>query len=524
MQLTLPTIRSERLDKTHLDTLSHVLTGMRFGLEKEGLRVDSQSGHLAQTEHPKALGSALTHPHITTDYSEALLEFVTGTHSSPQAAIQELERLHAFASSVLENERIWPLSMPCVLPESDSDIPLAYYGESHIGRLKTVYRRGLGFRYGRQMQTIAGVHFNLSFPDDFWSWRSSLGDQIEKADARTRRDQGYFETIRNFRRIQWLMMLLTGASPSVDESFRLLATDRFKVSGRTRLVEGATSLRMSDLGYQSAAQESINICFNQLDTYCDTLAQAVRHPWPTYEGLGLKDEHGFKQLNLAVLQIENEYYSSIRPKRVQKAGERPVRALINRGVEYLEVRAIDLNPFARNGISEHEASLITLLMVASALADSPINSDEECVAIDGINARTSWAGRRSGQRFDQQSSFKEAGLRFLHPLDPLAESLNAAFSTNDFSEALEDARVRLDGSCPLLSEEIEDAAKNEGHLEFGLARANQHHDSWRTAIPSAETLDEMRQVATDSLAAEKVMADNNEGTFDAFVDAYINQK
>ena len=204
---------------------------MRFGLEKEGLRVDRETGKLAQTPHPKALGSALTHPHITTDYSEALLEFVTGTHASPQAAIQELEELHAFASTVLGHERIWPLSMPCQLPDSDADIPLAYYGESHIGRLKTVYRRGLGFRYGRQMQTIAGVHFNLSFSDDFWSWKATLDGHPDGTDSRLIRDNGYFQTIRNFRRIQWLIMLLTGSSPSVDESFRLLATDRFKVSG-----------------------------------------------------------------------------------------------------------------------------------------------------------------------------------------------------------------------------------------------------------------------------------------------------
>ena len=523
MQLKLPAISPHILQKNHFDVLSQLFTGMRFGLEKEGLRVDQVSGGLAQTPHPKDLGSALTHPHITTDYSEALLEFVTGTHASPHAAIQELEELHIFASSVLKDERIWPLSMPCQLPESDSDIPLAYYGESHIGRLKTVYRRGLGFRYGRQMQTIAGVHFNLSFSDDLWAWKAALDGHLDGTDHRLIRDHGYFQTIRNFRRIQWLVMLLTGSSPSVDESFRLLATDRFTVTGRTRLAEGATSLRMSDLGYQSAAQESINICFNHLDTYCDTLSNAVHHPWPTYEGLGLKDDHGFKQLNTAVLQIENEYYSSIRPKRIQQSGERPVRALINRGVEYIEVRAIDLNPFARNGISEYEASLITLLMTASALADSPLNTTEEIITIDGINARASWAGRRPGQRFDEHSTFKQAGLRFLGSLDPVAEALNTAFHTESFTGALEDARSRLDGTCPLLSEEIEQAVIQNGHLELGLTRANQHHDSWQTVNLTPEKLATMRREAQESLTTEKQMAASNEGSFDAFVDAYIHQ-
>jgi glutamate--cysteine ligase len=373
------------------------------------------------------------------------------------------------------------------------------------------------------MQRVGGGHFNLSFCVEFWGWKATLDGHPDGADSRSIRDNGYFQTIRNFRRIQWLIMLLTGSSPSVDESFRLLATDRFKVSGRTRLAEGATSLRMSDLGYQSAAQESINICFNHLDTYCNTLSRAVHHPWPTYEGLGLIDDHGFKQLNTAVLQIENEYYSSIRPKRVQQSGERPVRALINRGVEYLEVRAIDLNPFARNGISEYEASLITLLMTASALADSPLNSPEECVAINGINARASWAGRRLDQRFDDHSTFKQAGLQFLGSLDPVAEALNSAFQTESFTDALDDARLRLEGTCPLLSDEIEQAVLKDGHLEFGLARANQHHDSWQTVAPTGDKLKTMQHEARDSLTAEERIAASNEGSFDAFVDAYINQ-
>ena len=298
---------------------------------------------------------------------------------------------------------------------------LAYYGESHIGRLKTVYRRGLGFRYGRQMQTIAGLHFNLSFSDDFWRWKASLGKHPGKPDIRTIRDTGYLQTIRNFRRIQWLIMLLTGSSPFCRRKLPFTSHRSVSDFWSNASRRGATSLRMSDLGYQSAAQESINVCFNQLDTYCNTLSNAVHRPWPTYEGLGLKDKIGFKQLNVAVLQIENEYYSSIRPKRVQQPGERPVRALINRGIEYLEVRAIDLNPFAPNGITEYEASLITLLMTASALADSPFNNPEERIAIDGINARASWAGRRSDQRFDERSSFKEAGIQFLATLDPLAD-------------------------------------------------------------------------------------------------------
>lgn len=521
MHIHLPHIDHHALKGSRSDELKKSLKGMKFGLEKEGLRVNPADGSLAKTAHPKELGSALTHPQITTDYSEVLLEFVTGTHARPMEALAELEMLQSYTASVIGKERIWPLSMPCRLPQSDADIPLAYYGESHIGRLKTVYRRGLGFRYGRQMQTIAGVHFNMSFNDNFWAFHSALHNHPVDSDVRTRRDIGYFHTIRNFRRIQWIFMLLTGASPAVDESFRLLATDRFKVTGRSRIAKGSTTLRMSDLGYQSAAQESINLCFNHLNTYCHSLAEAVHQPWPTYEGLGLKDGVGFKQLNTAVLQIENEYYSSIRPKRVQLNDERPVRALINRGVEYLEVRAIDLNPFARNGISEIEACLITLLMTTSALADSPLNSPQESDAISGINARTTWAGRQPEQKFDQKHSFKAAAIEFLSSLDPLAESLDEALDTNGHTEALIDARLRLGGTCPLISDEIEAAATDNGHLEFGLSMADQHHEMWLNHF-NTDKIDLLKKTANKSLKKEKALTSTNKGSFDDFVRAYVN--
>lgn len=523
VHLKLPVVSTIATNDVERSALVEHLKGMRFGIEKEGLRVSATDAHLAQTPHAKALGSALTHPRITTDYSEALLEFVTGTHATPSDALAELDRLQGFAATVLgDNERIWPLSMPCWLPESDCDIPLAYYGESHIGRLKTVYRRGLGFRYGRQMQTIAGVHFNLSFGDDFWAWRAARDGHPDSLDARRMRDTGYFETIRNFRRIQWILMLLTGASPAVDESFRLLATDRFQVSGRSRIAQNATSLRMSDLGYQSTAQESINICFNYLETYCESLSEAVRRSWPTYEGIGLKDDRGFKQLNTAVLQIENEYYSSIRPKRIQEPGERPVRALINRGIEYLEVRAIDLNPYARNGISEAEAGLITLMMAAAAVADSALFTDAECVAINGINARTTWAGRQRHQTYDDSRGLHQAALEFFDSLDELAELLDEAQQVTHHTDALADARVRLQAGCPLLSEEVEQATLHHGHLAFGLKMAEQHHATWRNYVDPDENA-RLATIAEDSLTAEAQLASANEGSFDAFVAAYVNQ-
>ncbi|MEK5760353.1 glutamate--cysteine ligase, partial [Acinetobacter variabilis] len=118
---------------------------------------------------PHSLGAALTHPHITTDYSEALMEFITAPQPDIQAMLAELTDIHALVYQHLEHqEKLWPLSMPCMLDREEDSIQLAQYGSSNIGRFKTLYRRGLGVRYGRRMQTIAGVHYNLSFPDELF--------------------------------------------------------------------------------------------------------------------------------------------------------------------------------------------------------------------------------------------------------------------------------------------------------------------------------------------------------------------
>ena len=171
------------------------LADIGHGIEKESLRINPQ-GHIPQTPHPAGLGSPLTHPSLTTDFSEALLEFITPVFQSPDESLAYLANLHAFTFRHMDREElIWTSSMPCVL-DDDSQIPLAEYGSSNVGKLKTLYRMGLSHRYGRAMQTIAGIHYNFSLPDELWS---ALGvhDQEQRTHA-------YFGLIRNFRRWSWL--------------------------------------------------------------------------------------------------------------------------------------------------------------------------------------------------------------------------------------------------------------------------------------------------------------------------------
>ena len=155
--------------REHLSLLEQCL----HGIERECLRVTGE-GRLAQTPHPEALGAALTHEQITTDYSESLLEFITPALPNPADTLSSLDKIHRFAYTKLGSEYLWSPSMPCPLP-AEEDIPIAYYGTSNIGQLKYVYRKGLALRYGKTMQCIAGIHFFLLA---FWaemtavsSWR-----------------------------------------------------------------------------------------------------------------------------------------------------------------------------------------------------------------------------------------------------------------------------------------------------------------------------------------------------------------
>ena len=140
-----------------------IIQGGRKGVEKESLRV-TPDGRIAQTPHPRALGSALTNENITTDYSEALIELVSPTFRTSWELLQYLLDLHQFVYQHLGDELLWATSMPSII-DGDASIPIAQFGKSNIGRMKTVYREGLGVRYGRIMQAISGVHYNYSFPE-----------------------------------------------------------------------------------------------------------------------------------------------------------------------------------------------------------------------------------------------------------------------------------------------------------------------------------------------------------------------
>lgn len=357
------------LDRFALSRFPDEWAVLRRGIEKESLRV-TPDGRLAQTEHPQALGSALTNPFITTDFSEALLEFITPTTESIDTCLDFLAAIHRFTLERLpDGELLWVYSMPCPI-EPGEEIPLARYGSSNIGQLKTLYRRGLGHRYGRMMQTIAGIHYNFSMPDAFWpGFRQAIGDHRSDAEFRTHR---YLHLIRNFHRYSWLLMYLFGASPVVGRQFVHGRPHQLQdYDASTLYLPHATCLRMGDLGYRSDAQGSLFICYNELDSYLESLATALKTSYGPYEQIGLYQDGELQQINTHLLQLENEFYSTVRPKRRTQRGERPIAALRRDGIEYIEVRALDLNPFLPLGIDAEQIRFLDAFLLYCLLDESP---------------------------------------------------------------------------------------------------------------------------------------------------------
>ena len=413
------------------------LLGIRRGIEKESLR-SLPGARLALTPHPAALGSPLAHPHITTDFSESQLELVTGVHGEVQACLDELAELHQFVYRAIGDERLWVASMPCALP-ADETIPIGRYGASNVGRAKSVYRMGLGHRYGRRMQTISGIHYNWSMP--------GVGSEA------------YFDLIRNFRRHSFLLLLLFGASPAVCKSFVAGRQHRLKPSGpHTLQLPHATSLRMGRLGYQSDAQATLCVSYNGLDSYGASLHDALTRPYAAYEALGILNPGGeYNQLATTLLQIENEFYGTIRPKRVIGPGERPLHALRDRGVEYVEVRCMDLDPFEPVGISAGTVAFLDVFLLHCLLADSPPDTPEEIAALARNQHRAAESGRQPGlllERGGNEVPIGDWAREIVQACQPIAAALDAVRGGRSHGDAVAAAAASLDEPARLPSARV----------------------------------------------------------------------
>lgn len=505
-----------------------LVAGMKRGIEKEGLRMQPD-GYFAKSFHPARLGSKLTHPFITTDYSENLLELITEPKDTIKDALDMLRKLHVLVHRSLENgEMMWPLSMPCMLSDDDDDIPLANYGTSNIGRLKTLYRMGLGVRYGRKMQTIAGLHYNLSIGDDlFTAWAKAQNHH----DLQAFKNDKYLGLIRNFKRLTPLVLYLLGASPSVCGCFLTGRThDLIRLNADddgdcTYYQPNATSLRMGKLGYTNSVQKDLDIRYNDLGEYIKGLRRAIGTPFADFTGIGVDDKDGNPiQINDHILQIENEFYSPIRPKQVTHLGETPTTALQNRGIAYVEFRAIDLDPYSDIGITTATACFLEVLALYCLLSDSPelMPSEEEQLA-DNVETVVNH-GRKAGvviHTKQGKEDLHEWIIATLNQMQPIADAFDEYHGGNDYRSAIALMQGKATNSELTLSAQIEaDSRRLGGTGKLGQLLAKKHQNELLTHALSNEDAFYFANIAIQSFADQQALERQESQDFYEFIQQY----
>ncbi|MEN4913238.1 glutamate--cysteine ligase [Erwinia amylovora] len=461
-----------------LEAHPDALKGIGRGIERETLRV-SPDGFLATTAHPASLGSALTHKWITTDFAEALLEFITPVDRDIDHLLAFLRDIHRHVARELGEERMWPMSMPCRV-DPEQDIELAQYGSSNIGQMKTLYRQGLKNRYGALMQIISGVHYNFSLPLSFWQAWAGVKDAESGKEAIS---AGYLQLIRNYYRFGWVIPYLFGASPAVCSSFLQgkESTLPFERSDKGLLsLPFATSLRLSDLGYTNKSQSSLEMTFNHLPDYIAGLKAAIKTPSEEFAAMGVKNSAGdWLQLNTNVLQIENELYAPVRPKRVTRSGEAPSDALQRGGIEYIEVRSLDINPFSPTGVDADQVRFLDLFLIWCTLADAPEMNSAELAC-----TRKNWdlvitEGRKPGLTLgmgcsETQYALVDLGKMLFNDLRRIAETLDSQGDNQLYQQVCDRLIASFDDPDLTCSARFLQMLKENGIEATGLALAGQY--------------------------------------------------
>ncbi|TNE98551.1 MAG: glutamate--cysteine ligase [Deltaproteobacteria bacterium] len=501
---------------------------LRRGVEKECLRV-TQKGVISQKPHPQALGSALTHSHITTDYSEALLEFVTPVFKDPAAMLEYLQDLHIFTLKNLDDEILWSNSMPCLL-EKESTIPIADYGTSNIGKMKKVYRRGLLNRYGSAMQVIAGIHFNFSMTDEFFEvWK-----QIEKNENSFQvfKSKHYMNAARNIHKNSWLVPFVFGSSPAICRSFLNkspvgIKLDEFDDKG-TLSFDGATSLRLSNLGYTNSGQDKISISYNDIECYINGLRTAMSTKEERYEELGVKVDGEYIQLNSNLLQIENEYYSSIRPKRVAKSGESPTNALKRGGVEYLELRSVDVNAFSPIGLDLDQVYFLDVFLIYCMLKKNDSLTPEMTKKFRANQEMVARHGRRKNLTlFDGEKDVNavELAKSVFADFFVIAEKLDKELASSHYTNTIQHFNECIEDSSKLYSERLLNEMRETGKCFFNttLSKSIDYSSKLKNMELSEEKIKHFEEMSTKSLEKQKQIEAGDVLSFDEFLDQYFKQ-
>ena len=523
------TLLNTRLQNFEKHDIKASLKDSQTGLEKESLRVDT-NGHIAQTPHPEILGSALKNPWITTDYAEALLELITPPYERAYKSLDFLKDIESFVYQKLGNELLWTSSMPCIIRGED-DIQIAKYGSSNGGKMKHIYRQGLAWRYGKMMQVIAGIHFNHSVGKNFWpAYQQSEGQKASNAQDFI--NHHYMGMTRNIQRYGWMIPYLFGASPAICKSFLsgIPKLESMKVYNKNTYYEPwGTSLRMGDIGYTNRKENKAGVkaSYNTIDQYIDSLRCAINTPHDAYKEIGVKVDGKYRQLNSNLLQIENEYYSTVRPKQILDGFEKPVDALNARGIRYVELRSVDINPFYPAGIAQNQLFFLEVFMLFCLLQESPYIDKKEQKEIDENQSLVAHFGRKPKLKLSQNNSKKMLKLwasELLDAMMPVAELLNTVHTDTCYVSALKHQMELVEHPELTFSARVLDdlMTKHSSYFDFAQHKSNEHRDYFLKRILSEGSLQQFAQQAKQSIHEQQQIEANDDMNFDEFLKHYFN--
>jgi glutamate--cysteine ligase len=326
---------------------------------------------------------------------------------------------------------------------------------------------------------------------------------------------------------------LFGASPALSKCFlddfhHLNTFHNLEILDKETLyMPYATSLRMSDLGYTSKAQASLTPQFDSLNSYIKSLSLAVSKPYPPYAEVGTHRNGEWVQINTNVLQIENEYYSTIRPKRVTQPGEQPIQALSSRGIQYVEVRCIDIDPFAPLGINLETSYFLDAFLLFCALHDSPLISTEEHLENAGNFSLTVKEGRRPGLKLRRKGSsisLQTWGQELIEKMSPLVALLDTHRSDGAHMASLkkQDLKLKLIEKTPssrVLSTLLE---RKETFGSFALRQSKKHAEYFQVCPLSTEEINYFNSLAATSISEQETLERTQSGDFDSFVKLYLS--
>ncbi|HEU4854934.1 MAG TPA: glutamate--cysteine ligase [Nitrosospira sp.] len=510
------------------DMLRPALSGALRGIEKESLRM-ALDGSISRRPHPARLGSALAHPYITTDYSEALLELITPALSDTQQMLDFLAGLHQYVCTNIEDETLLATSMP-VGDLRNGAVPIARYGSSNPGSMKHIYRQGLEYRYGSCMQVIAGIHFNYSLPPRFWPQYQRF--MAHEGDLQSFTSDAYMGLIRNLQRYGWLILYLLGSSPAVSKSFVDSRNSAFchtleKLDKTSYYRPYATSLRMSEIGYVNPVQATFQVSFNSLDEYIRDLTRATSVSYPDYEKIGVKDRNGqYKQLNTYLLQIENEYYTSVRPKQPTRPNERPLRALRNKGVQYIEIRSLDVDIFEPLGISIETVRFLEAFILFCLLEKSPKHDRDKCAEINSNALAVANNGRQPGLKLsngENKISLRHWASMLCEQMEEVCDVLDEGNHEKLYWKALQKQMelIRypdMTSSARMLSEMREHKISV---ADFSLQKSGEYTQYFKNQPLSMPARQELESSVTKSLMGQKYLESGEKIPFEDYLDNYF---